>query len=453
MARSHRPRVVFSSALASLGLGWALASGVTCANGNGSVGGGSATSSTTSSTTVTASSSTSSSSAGGGGGGSTSASSSASTSTSSSTSATGTGGAGGGSTSSSSGVLGEQPNIVSIYAEGNALEGNSYDVPGMLAGPSTPFDDNSVDAIGLAFTGEGVAVAVARSQTLPDAGTNGELHFALWNGSWTPGFGGVWPAVQPGVYINGGPSIAGSAQKAHCAFQGTDMSYYYAELSNGAWFPTDQAITVGGVPSTGPAPPAITTLSNDPIIAYVGNDADLHDQELLNSVWQPQHAHGVTGAASTTPAIVALTQGPELLVVFTRAAGQQLMFTTRTSGTWSTPAMIPAGLSGDQVSLAPLAAGGAVLVWRGTDTLLYTSLFSAGPPAAWSVPVTGIMGSVSSLQTPPAVATGAIGAQAELLYLDSSDFLVYSSRMTNGAWEAPAMAGAAQYHLAVATGN
>jgi hypothetical protein len=314
----------------------------------------------------------------------------------------------------------------------------------------------TTDSMGMAFTGEGQAVAVLRSSLVPDGGASGELHFTTWSGSWAPGFGGPWHPVQAGLLINGGPSIAGSALRAHCAFQGTDMKYYYAELFNNAWSPTDQAITAGGVESAGPAPPAIVTLANNPIIAYVGNEGDLHDQELMGTTWQPQHAHGVTGAAATTPAIVAPTSGPELLVVYTTAAAGNLMFTARTAGTWSAAAMIPGASSLDHVGLAPLAGGGAVLVWKGTDSLLYTSLFSAGPPATWSLPVmiplSTTMCGGPTLQIAPAVATGATGAQAELLYLDSC-FEVWSSRMMGGAWGTPAFAGSATYSLALATGN
>jgi hypothetical protein len=455
MLRSHRPRLVFSSALASLGLLWALASGVTCATGGAPIGTGGATASTTS-TTSASTSSTGGGATGGGGASTTTTSSSTTTSTTtSSSSSSGTGGATTTSTTSStsSSGLGGPPNIVQLYATGNLLVGQSYNVPSMMGSLSNPFGEDTQDAIGLAFTGQGVAVAVMRSQGLPDAGPLGELHWARWNGSFTPGFGGVWPAVMPGLLINGGPSIAGSALKAHCAYQGTDMNYYYAEFFNNAWTTTNQPITAGGTPSTGPQPPAIVALANNPIIAYIGNDQDLHDQALVAGVWQPQHAHGATGAASTTPAIVAPAQGPELLVVFASAAAQNLMFTARTAGTWTTPALIPGASSGDQVSLAPLAAGGAILVWRGTDMLLYTSMFSAGPPASWSVPVTGVMGSNPTLVTPPAVATGASGAQAELLYLDTNLYELYSARMIAGAWGPRIGAGSATFRMAVATGN
>jgi hypothetical protein len=328
--------------------------------------------------------------------------------------------------------------------------GYSYNVPSMMSGLATPFGEDTTDAIGLAFAGNGVAVAVMRSMGLPDAGTAGELHYARWNGSWTPGFGGVWPAVQPGLKINGGPSIAGSTLRAHCAFQGVDNHFYYAEFFNNAWSPTDEPVAVAGVPSTGPAPPAITTLMDTPIIVYVTSTGDISDQTRMGGTWQAPHAHGISGAVSTTPAVAALAAGPELLVVYTRSSGQDLMFTTRTMGTWSAPALIPGASSGDQVSLAPLAAGGAVLVWRGTDGLLYTSIFTA--PASWTAPMAGIMGNVTDLQSPPVAATGASGAQAELLYLDTS-FDLWSARMTNDAWGPPSMLGSASFRLAVATGN
>jgi hypothetical protein len=55
--------------------------------------------------------------------------------------------------------------------------------------------------------------------------------------------------------------------------------------------------------------------------------------------------------------------------------------------------------------------------------------------------------------SPPAVAKGAIGAEAELYYLDTNVFTVYSARMTNGAWGAASFAGTASARLAIATGK
>jgi hypothetical protein len=321
---------------------------------------------------------------------------------------------------------------------------------------STPWSDFSSDAVGLAFTGNGLAVAALRVQVTTDAGTVGELRYATWNGSWTPGFGQSLQPVQPSpkLYISGGPSVAGSSIRAHAAFQGTDMSFYYAELFNNTWSPTDEPITAGNIHSSGPVPPAIATLADTPIIAFVGMDGNIYDQTRNNGAWQPANGHGVIGtAASITPAIVALTQGAELLVVYTNSSALGLMYTIRSAGTWSAPAAITNNFSGDPLALAPLAAGGAVLSYKGTDGHLYTTLLSATAPFSWSAPAKGVLGADPALVSPPAVATGATGAQAELLYLVSSTYVLCTARMNGGAWGGPICNGSATYRMAVATGN
>jgi hypothetical protein len=342
--------------------------------------------------------------------------------------------------------------------ESSETVGYSYSETTMMGGLAIPWTDYSTDPMGLAFTGNGTAVGVLRSQITIDAGvTVGELRFLRWTGgTWTPGFGQAALPVQPfpSLYINGGPSIAGSSTRAHAAFQGTDMKFYYAEYFNGSWSPTSEPMTAGTTQSTGPVPPAIVTLNDTPIAVFVGSNNDLYDQTRSGGTWQPANAHGVAGhAAIITPRIVALTQGAELLVVYTDSAALGLYYTIRSSGTWSTPQAIAGASSGGEVSLAPLAAGGAVLAFKGTDAHLHTSVLSASAPFTWSTPAQGVMGADPVLASPPVVATGATGAQAELLYLDMSAYVLYSARMNGGAWGPATYNGTASANLALATGN
>lgn len=341
-------------------------------------------------------------------------------------------------------------------AESSETIGYSFDEGTMTGGNAIPWNSYSPDPIGLAFQGDGTAVGVARVQTLTDAGTLGELCFARWSGSWVPGFGAALLPVQPfpTLAILGGPSLAAGSTRAHAAYQGVDESFYYAEYFGGSWSPTNEPITAGGTASAGPLPPAIVTLNDAPIVAFVGKDGDVYDQTRGACAWQAANAHGVAGhAAPITPAIVALTQGAELLLVYTDSAVKGLMYTLRTAGTWSTPAPITNANSPYKVSLAPLAAGGAVLAWEGADSYLYTSVLSAGAPYSWSTPAQGVMGQNPVLVSPPVVATGATGAQAELMYLDLGSYTLYWARMSGGAWGAPAYIGTASAWVAVATGN
>jgi hypothetical protein len=341
-------------------------------------------------------------------------------------------------------------------AESSETVGYSYDESTMDAGLAIPWTGSySTDPIGLAFQGDGTAVGALRVLVPTDAGTMGELCFARWSGSWVPGFGGTLPQVQPvpTLYILGGPSVAAGSTHAHAAYQGLDGSLYYAEYFGGSWSPTNEPIAAGGTASAGPVPPAITTLNDAPVVAFVGNDGNIYDQTRGACAWQAANAHGVAGhAASITPAIVALAHGAELLLVYTDSAADDLMYTLRTAGTWSTPAPITGASSPYKVSLAPLTAGGAVLAWEGADSYLHTSVLSAGAPYAWSAPAQGVMGANPVLVSPPVVATGATGAQAELMYLDTS-YILYWARMSGGAWGAPTNNGPASTWVAVATGN
>jgi hypothetical protein len=325
------------------------------------------------------------------------------------------------------------------------------------AGFAIPWSGYSNDAVGLAFTGNGTGVAVVRLSSPPgiDAGPPGELRFAHYAGNWSPGFGAPLLPVQgtPTLYINGGASLVGSSTRAHSAYQGTDMKFYYAEYFNGSWFPTNEPITAGNTQSAGPVPPAITTLNDTPIVAFVGNDGNVYDQARNGGTWQAANGHGVLGqATSQTPAIVALIQGAELLIVYTQGGTSALFFTIRTNGTWSTPAPITGATAMGQMSLAPLAKGGAVLAYQGTDMHLYTSILAPSSPFSWSLPAKGVMGADPVLVNAPSVATGAVGADAELYYLDSQLYLVYWSRLMNGVWGAPTMAGTAD-RVFIATGT
>ena len=130
------------------------------------------------------------------------------------------------------------------------------------------------------------------------------------------------------------------------------------------------------------------------------------------------------------------------------------MYTIRTAGTWSTPAPIASAASPYQLALAPIATGGAVLSYKGADSFLYTTVLSASAPFTWSAVVQGVNGQNPSLVAPPAVATGAKGADAELMYLDAG--LLPRLLGADDRWHVGHGRGErAQrgYHMALATGD
>lgn len=329
-----------------------------------------------------------------------------------------------------------------LIAYGSTVIGATTDLV-KKTGFANPYQDTTNDAPGVAFTGSGLGYLVAHSTT------GDELHYAIWNQGWNPGFGQKLLAVQPGVAIVGAPAIAGGSATVHVVYQAaTDMAFYYALGSNGSWLPKQEAIAG----TSGPVPPTVGVLADEPIALFVGADGDLHDVTRANGAWGSVHALGVPGTvASVTPAIAALESGPELVVVYNTSAGG-LRFATRSGGTWSAAQDIAGATSNDPVSIAPIPGGGAVLAWKGVDAHLYTALLASGANPSFSAPVVGAGGANPTLQVAPNLARGAMGADAELVYLDTS-FTFSQARLNAGTWSAPAFGGAAGGRVAIATGH
>lgn len=91
-----------------------------------------------------------------------------------------------------------------------------------------------------------------------------------------------------------------------------------------------------------------------------------------------------------------------------------------------------------------------MLGFKGVDQGLYTAQLSAGDSPTWTNAVAGAGGATPQLISPPALAKGATGADAEMIYVDQN-FTVYSTRLVAGAWTTPSFTGSASAHIAMAT--
>jgi len=377
------------------------------------------------------------------GAGNPSSSSTGGSTTTNSTSGSGgagaSGGAGGGS------LEGTATTLLSVFAGANssAIVANDQNLVTNM-GFATPFSEQTAERVGLAMTTNGKGIAVVRA-----VGT-GELRYAIWSGNWFPGFGNPLTAVEAGLTLVGGPAIASAgADKAHVVYQREDGKFYYAAIQSGLWSPTQEPMGTGADQSSGPVPPSVATSGGDPVVVFVGADGDLYDRKRAAGIWQPPHAHGIAGAvAAITPATVSLASGPELLVVFADATTHALEFTTFDGAVWSAPAPIPNAASDDLVSLSALPTSGAAIAYRATDGTPHTSVFSPADSTPWSEPP-GL--GAAQLSGTPAIASGAVGARAELIYVDAT-FIVYSSRLVSGAWTAPVLSGSSGERVAIVTG-
>jgi hypothetical protein len=345
------------------------------------------------------------------------------------------------------GQLGTAKKVLTLLDGGSAVVVNDFDTSTQMSF-STPWNDPTNDPVGIAITGQGTGIAVIR------ASTTGELRYALRTGAWSPGFGAQLATMKVGLMIQGGPSVAAGSSKGHVLYRGLNGTFYYASVETGLWNPTEEPVDAGSGASAGPAPPAIVVLNETPIAVFVGNDGELYDQMRSGGAWQAASGHGVAGqAAGVTPAVTALVMpGPELVVVYSAAGSSALKYTLRNGGSWTAPAAIAGASSADRVALAALPGGGAVLAYRSLDAHLHIARLSAGASPSWSAPVAGAGGADPTIVTTPAVATGAVGAEAELVFVGATDFIAYSSRLVAGAWTPPVLAGASDGYAALATG-
>ncbi len=336
-----------------------------------------------------------------------------------------------------------------------ALLGGSANMAGMAGGEFHPggawtvtsLNGRTVDGVALTITSKGQGVGLMRFTQI-GAPNDNHLRYATWTAG-APN--GVWAQFQdlgPNITTRAAPTISAATKVAQAAFHGQDFKFYYASFDNNTWAPI--AEPVGAVQSFGPVPPEIAARGNDATLAFIngGSGNDVFGQDRSSAVWGPGQDIGNNTNFNVSPALVALTAGPELLVAYARS-DNQIMFATRTGGVWTAPAPIAGALTGDRASLAALPSGNAALAFRGTDTNLYVALYAGG---VWSGVVAFANPNVS-VQSPPSIVRGVGSAAVELGYVDNAG-KAFHSRFINNAWTAPVQIGAAttNNHIALASG-
>jgi hypothetical protein len=245
--------------------------------------------------------------------------------------------------------------------------------------------------------------------------------------------------AQPFVDATGGAT-------AHLLFQDSNYNFNYLAHTASGWTTTPQS--VGG--NYGPVPATIAALGANATAAFLdGQGPDINyaaasDLTGSTGTWAARVDPGTLGNFGIPAVIIPLSAGPDVMMVYEQCAlsscstsSTQIMFLTRTSGTWTTPAAIPNALTANLTALAPLPNGGAILAFRGTDTFLYWSLYSGG---AWST-VAPFASPNVAVDTSPAVTHGIAGDVAEIAYVSGG--MAYHARLTGSTWGAPVLVGGA----------
>ena len=96
---------------------------------------------------------------------------------------------------------------------------------------------------------------------------------------------------------------------------------------------------------------------------------------------------------------------------------------------------MPDAFTNDPAALASASGNGAVLAFRGTNAMLYTTTYTPGANPPWSAP----KAFGASTEAAPALATGIGGAEAEMVFVSGG--AVKHARLTAGVWSAASPVG------------
>jgi hypothetical protein len=268
------------------------------------------------------------------------------------------------------------------------------------------------------------------------AATIDTLQYSYYStAAWSPG------ANADNSSCSGPPEAYGTAALApigttlHSVYLGTDNDFFHGTYKSGSWDCGDDPLTPsGGTQSFGPSAPAAATVGTTLVVVYDGNDGNLYAQSWSGGAWAS--AAAITGASvtssSTPPTLIALTGGSsDLMVVYEDVGDNKLYSSTRTGGSWSAPALTNMNAyTLEPVSLAPLAAGGAVAAFEGTDGNGYAMTYDPSG-STWTTPA-ALLATGEPLPSPPTVATGVCGADAIAALVQPGGVQLVT--LASGAW-------------------
>jgi hypothetical protein len=266
-------------------------------------------------------------------------------------------------------------------------------------------------------------------------------------------FTSTWstPAAIGAATARDRPALATIGSALHLIYQDpTSYYFFHAVLSAGTWSPTADAVG-----SFGPSGPTVAAVGSDLVVSQAGMNGFLYDQ-TWNGSWQTANEHTDANVDNAiAPTIVALSGGTsDVLIVFVRSttSDYHLMFTTRTSGTWS-PAAEVYDMSGNiayttsPVSMAPLSGGRAVLIFRGGNMVPYFSTFDG--TSSWSPPA-AVVSATTTVSTVPAVATGVCGDDAIAAMVETNGDVDVTS-LHGSTWTATTHLVSAMSYAGIAT--
>ena len=258
-------------------------------------------------------------------------------------------------------------------------------------------------------------------------------------------------------------AVAGVQSAVHLVYQAkssdvnVDYKFVHGTFMGGNWDAANDPVGgTGPSQSYGPRAPSAAASGAQLMIVQGGDNSVLYDQ-IWTGTWQMATGHGPI-QKTIPPAIVALEGGTDdVLVVYPRDGDYKIMSTAHSGSGWSMPLLVDAnaflsGATNEPVSLAQIGNGKAVMVFRGTDSKPYFSLYDPMQGNKWTPPAALVSGTNPNVDSLPSVARAVCGADAIAAYVESGAGVKLTS-LTGSTWSAPEQvpqSSAAKY-VAVAT--
>lgn len=250
------------------------------------------------------------------------------------------------------------------------------------------------------------------------------------------------PAVVAQSTTRDTPALAVVQNAVHLIYQDKNFKFVHGTFASGMWNAANDPVGGNGNnQSFGPRAPSAAGAGMQLVIAQGGDDSVLYDQ-IWTGTWQAAASHMAPIQKTIPPTLLALQGGAQdLLIVYPRNTDYKIMATARANNTWTTPVLVDAnaflsGSTNEPVALAAIGGGRAVMVFRGTDSKPYFSLYDPKQGNPWTAPAALVSGTNPNVDSLPSIATGVCGADAVAAYVESGAGVKVTA-LTGSTWSAP----------------
>ena len=269
----------------------------------------------------------------------------------------------------------------------------------------------------LAPTDTGALAVVRRNSPFPQ--DKNELAFATWSPGQPDTLSNFADVGMFGVGIDG-PGLASVADTATLSFLGTDNKHYTALRTINGWsaFGPLPAGMVQ-IQAFGPSAAALASGTVETYAVYAGDDSRIYYSFRASpgGAWQASSLAPPLSVVNTlTPAALVDDQGDLLLAYVRKADGKIAVVKLITpQNAWTTETIVAQqAITGSELAFVRTDAGAYYIAWKGFGNQgIYAIRGEAhddwGAPFAVEEPMTPTQ--------PPALARGALGAEAELVYV------------------------------------